>query len=82
MRAWLGKHPRFQLHFTPTSASWLNMVECFFRSLTTDHLARGVFRRVPELTAAIEECIALRNDHPKPFVWTSDKERGKAGKPV
>jgi transposase len=71
VQAWLEKHPRFHIHFTPTSASWLNMVERFFRSITTDRLERGVFRSVPELTAAIEEYIALHNRHPKPFVWTA-----------
>lgn len=68
---WLGKHPRFQVHFTPTSASWLNMVERFFRDITTEQLRRGVFRSVPELIAAIEEYIAVHNQNPKPFVWTA-----------
>ncbi len=68
---WLEKHPRFHLHFTPTSASWLNMVERFFRSISTDRLERGVFRSVPELIAAIEEYIAVHNLNPKPFVWTA-----------
>mgnify|MGYP000031064779 FL=1 len=68
---WLSKHPRFQMHFTPTSASWLNMVERFFRDITTEQLRRGVFRSVPELIAAIEEYIAAHNQNPKPFVWTA-----------
>jgi len=68
---WLAKHPRFQMHFTPTSASWLNMVERFFRDLTTERLRNGVFRSVPELIAAIKEYIALHNQDPKPFVWTA-----------
>ena len=68
---WLETHPRFHLHFTPTSASWLNMVERFFRSISTDRLERGVFRSVPELIAAIEEYIAVHNQNPKPFVWTA-----------
>lgn len=71
VQEWLGKHKRFHMHFTPTSASWLNMVERFFRSLTTDRLQRGVFRSVPELNAAIEEYIAVHNQDPKPFVWTA-----------
>lgn len=54
VQAWLAKHPRFTVHFTPTSASWLNMVERFFRDITTTRLRRGVFRSVPELTAAIQ----------------------------
>ena len=71
VQAWLEKHPRFHVHFTPTSASWLNMVERFFRSLTTERLQRGVFRSVPELIAAIEQYIATHNQNPKPFVWTA-----------
>jgi len=71
VQEWLAKHKRFHMHFTPTSASWLNMVERFFRSLSTDRLERGVFRSVPELNAAIEEYIAMHNQNPKPFVWTA-----------
>lgn len=71
VREWLDKHPRFSIHFTPTSASWLNMVERFFRDITTERLRRGVFRSVPELVAAIKEYIAVHNQDPKPFVWTA-----------
>lgn len=71
VRSWLEKHPRFHMHFTPTSASWLYMVERFFRSLTTDRIQRGVFRSVHELTASIHEYIAAHNKNPKPFVWTA-----------
>jgi transposase len=71
VKAWLQRHPRFSVHFTPTSASWLNMVERFFRDLTTGRLRRGVFRSVPELVAAIKHYIALHNQDPKPFVWTA-----------
>jgi transposase len=71
VQEWLARHPRIHLHFTPTSASWLNMVERFFRDLTSERLRQGVFRSVPELTAAIEEYIALHNQNPKPFVWTA-----------
>jgi len=67
---WLAKHPRFHVHFTPTSASWLNMVERFFRDITTERLRRGVFTSVPELIAAIDEYIAHHNTRPKPFIWT------------
>ena len=70
VQQWLAKHPRFHLHFTPTSSSWLNLVERWFRELTTKRIRRGVFRSVPELIAAIEEYIAVHNAHPKPFVWT------------
>ncbi|WP_089723791.1 IS630 family transposase [Candidatus Thiosymbion oneisti] len=71
VKAWLEKHPRFQLHFTPTSASWLNMVERFFRDLTTRQLRRGVFISVPELIQSIEGYIAEHNQNPKPFIWTA-----------
>lgn len=71
VREWMEKHPRFHIHFTPTSASWLNMVERFFRSISTDRLERGVFRSVPELICAIDDYIAVHNQNPKPFVWTA-----------
>ena len=71
VKKWLAKHPRFHVHFTPTSASWLNMVERFFRSISTDRLERGVFRSVPELILAIDEYIAAHNRNPKPFIWTA-----------
>lgn len=71
VQAWLDKHPRFVMHFTPTSASWLNMVERFFRDITTERLRRGVFTSVPELIEAIGEYIAHHNIHPKPFIWTA-----------
>jgi transposase len=71
VKEWLENHPRFSVHFTPTSASWLNMVERFFRDITTERLKRGVFRSVPELVAAIKGYIAVHNNDPKPFVWTA-----------
>ena len=71
VQAWLAKHPRFHMHFTPTSASWLNMVERFFRDLTDKQLSRGVFHSVAELIAAIERYIAQHNRNPKPFIWTA-----------
>jgi len=70
VQAWLDKHPRFVMHFTPTSASWLNMVERFFRDITTERLRRGVFTSVPELIGAIDDYIAHHNTKPKPFIWT------------
>ena len=70
VQAWLAKHPRFHMHFTPTSASWLNMVERFFRDITVNRLRRGVFTSVPELVQAIDEYVAHHNTHPKPFIWT------------
>ena len=69
--AWLAKHPRIHLHFTPTSASWLNMVERFFRDLTTRRLRNGVFQSVTQLEAAIADYIAIHNAAPKPFIWTA-----------
>ena len=69
--AWLEKHPRFHMHFTPTSASWLNMVERFFRDITTARLRNGVFCSVPELILAIDEYIVHHNKNPKPFIWTA-----------
>jgi transposase len=67
---WLAKHPRFNMHFTPTSASWLNMVERFFRDISENRLRRGVFTSVPELVAAIDEYVVHHNANPKPFIWT------------
>jgi transposase len=71
VKLWQKRNPRFHFHFTPTSASWLNMVERFFRDLTVNSLRRGVFRSVGDLTQAIEEHIAVHNSAPKPFVWTA-----------
>ena len=71
VKKWLARHPRFHVHFTPTSSSWLNMVERFFRDLTERALRRGVFRDVEELIMAIGEFIDKHNDNPKPFVWTA-----------
>jgi len=69
--AWLARHPRFHLHFTPTSASWLNMVERFFRDLTVNRLRRGVFHSVEELVTALEKYLTLHNQAPSPFIWTA-----------
>jgi len=71
---WLAKHPRFHLHFTPTSSSWLNMVERFFGKLTDKAIRRGVFHSVPDLIAAIEEYLQANNENPEPFVWTATAE--------
>ena len=70
VQEWLSKHPRLHMHFTPTSASWLNMVERFFRDLTTERLRRGVFTSVPDLVSAIHGYVAHHNTKPKPFIWT------------
>jgi transposase len=71
VQKWLARHPRFHMYFTPTSSSWLNMVERFFRDLTEQRLRRGIFRDVQELTMAIGDYIDKHNDDPKPFVWTA-----------
>src|SRR5262249_21915177 len=70
IRRWLAKRPRFHLHFTPTGASWLNLVERWFALLTEKQIRRGVHRSTRELEAAIKRYLALTNDAPNPFVWT------------
>ena len=69
--AWLAKHPRFHMHFTPTSASWLNLVERWFREITEKRIRRGAFKSVHALVAAIMEYLEANNADPKPFVWTA-----------
>jgi len=68
---WLKKHPRFKLHFTPTSSSWLNLVERWFGELTQKRIRRGVFHSVPELIDTIYQYLDGYNENPKPFVWTA-----------
>jgi transposase len=75
VRAWLGRHPRFVFHYTPTSCSWLNAVEGFFAKLTRRRLKRGVFRSIVELQTAINRFLAETNDNPKPFTWTADPDK-------
>jgi transposase len=70
VKAWLARHPRFHLHFIPTSSSWLNLVERWFGKITSGRLRRGVFKSVLELEQAINDYIACNNANPKPFVWT------------
>jgi len=69
IRDWLAKRPRFHVHFTPTSASWLNLVERWFALLTERQLRRGVHRSTKELKAAIDDFIQHHNRDPKPFIW-------------
>jgi transposase len=71
VKAWLARHPRFHLHFTPTSASWLNLVERFFGLISEDAIRRGVFHSVADLEAAIQACLEHHNADPKPFIWTA-----------
>ena len=75
MIEWLGRHPRWTFHFTPTSASWLNAVEGFFAILTKQRLKRGVFKGVVDLQAAINRFVAEHNQQSKPFVWTADPDK-------
>jgi transposase len=74
VKAWLAKHPRFKPHFTPTSASWLNLVERFFAEITTKRIRRGTFTSVAELKQAIHDYLDRHNADPKPFVWTKTAE--------
>ena len=87
VKAWLKKHPRFVCHFVPTSSSWLNLVERWFRELTEKAIRRGSFASVPDLTQAIDEFMKAWNKNPKPFIWTAtvvdivkkiDRARAKA----
>ncbi len=70
VKAWLAKHHRFHLHFTPTSSSWLNMIESFFAQLTNKAIRRGAFGSVPDLIAAIDAYLEANNTNPTPFTWT------------
>ena len=82
--AWAARHPRFHFHFTPTSSSWLNMIERFFRDLTENQLRRGAFTSVEQLQTAIFAYIQQHNSQPKPFIWTAKAtdilEKAKRGK--
>jgi transposase len=71
VKEWLAKKPRFHLHFTPTSASWVNLVERFFRDITEERIRRGVFHNVEELKQAIMQYLEHRNANPKPYHWTA-----------
>jgi transposase len=73
-KAWLDKHPRFVVHYVPTSCSWLNLIERWFAELTNKRIRRDSFLSVPELVAAIKEFLAAWNENPKPFVWTATVE--------
>jgi transposase len=74
IRDWLAKRPRYHLHFTPTSASWLNLVEGWFALLTLRQIRRGVFPTVEALEAAIRRHIEATNADPRPFVWTKSAD--------
>jgi transposase len=72
---WLKKHRRFQLHYTPTSSSWLNLIERWFREITEKRIRRGSFHSVAELEQAINEYLEHNNRQPKPFVWTATVDK-------
>ena len=74
VRAWLKRHPRFVLHFVPTSSSWLNLVERWFGELDDKAIRRGVFHSVEDLQASIHAFLKVWNEDPKPFVWTATVE--------
>ena len=75
IRKWFAKRPRFHVHFTPTYASWINLVERWFAAITNQRIRRGVFRSVQELEAAIREYIDAHNQNPKPFTWTKTADQ-------
>ncbi len=75
VKSWIRRHPRFHLHFIPTSSSWLNLVERWFREISDKRIRRGVFRSVPELIAAIQEYLDNHNQNPQVFVWTASVDR-------
>jgi transposase len=74
VKEWLKNHPRFHMHFTPTSSSWMNLIERFFADLTSDCIREGSFQSVRELIEAIEEYLAARNENPKRYVWHAKGE--------
>ena len=74
IRRWLSRRPRVHVHFTPTSASWLNMVERFFAALTEKQIRRGVHRSTRKLESAIKDYLKLHNEAPKPFCWTKSAD--------
>lgn len=82
VKAWSKRHPRFHLHFTPTSSSWLNIVERWFREITDKRIRRGSFSSVPELISAINEYLENHNQNPQVFVWSASVEKilGKINK--
>ena len=74
VQRWFARQPRYHLHFTPTSASWLNQVERFFGLLTDRRIRRGTFGSARELEAAIRDYLSHHNQNPKPFVRTADAD--------
>jgi len=75
VKFWLQRHPRFHVHFIPTSSSWMNMVERWFREITDNRIRRGTFQNVPALIAAIKDYLDNHNQNPRVFVWSAPVER-------
>ena len=75
VQSWFRRHPRFHLHFTPTSSSWVNTVARWSRELTEKQIRRGTFHNVPALIRVIKEYIATHNQYPQLFVWTANVEQ-------
>ena len=75
VKAWLSERPRYHLHFTPTSSSWLNQIERWFAEITRKRIRRGTFRSVRELTQAIQDYIRTYNQNPQPFHWVASASR-------
>jgi transposase len=74
VKAWMRRHPRFHIHFIPTSSSWLNLVERWFREITDKRIRRGSFHNVAELIAAIEDYLKCHNQNPRVFVWKASAD--------
>jgi len=75
VKTWIKRHPRFHLHFTPTSSSWLNLIERWFRELTEKRLRRGSFACVPALIATIEDYLSNHNQNPRVFLWSASVDK-------
>ena len=75
VKSWFERHARFHAHFIPTSSSWLNLVERFFREITDRRIRRVIFRSVRELTQAIYDFLKHHNENPRPFVWTKTADQ-------
>jgi transposase len=71
VKEWLAERPRYHVHFTPTSSSWLNQIERWFAEITRKRIRRGTFRSVRDLIKAIQDCIQLYNRNPQPFRWVA-----------
>ena len=74
IKAWFARNPRFHVHFTPTSASWLNQVERWFATLTQSYIRRGTHRSTRQLEQAIRQYLELNNARPRPFVWSKSAD--------